>query len=247
MNGNPMLARALALLEAYKNGDLGGERMPEDANPGLPVGSRENALYFTLPMSLNYQRSAYALWGSAMAAWNDEDCKDVFFPERAIRMDEEALRQLLLKHRLALQPNRHPAIWRRLCETFAEDFGGDVRRLFESCGNSVEEIRLYFAKNKKRLPYLGGEKILNYWLYVMEQRGGVRFVDRERITVAPDTHVIQSSIRLGVITPEEGERSDVRAVTAARWESMLSGSGYVPIDFHTPMWLWSRSGFKVKL
>ena len=247
MDQSEILVRALRLIEKHKYGELGGERMPEDANPDLKADSCENMLYFTLPMALNYQRSAYALWESAAATWADGETRAVFFPECAVQMSEEELRQKLLRYRLALQPNRHPSIWKRLCETFVEDFGGDVRKLFETCGYSVDQIREYFAGNKKRLPYLGGEKILNYWLYVMEQRGGVRFVDRESITVAPDTHVIQSSIRIGLITAEEAERSDARAVTAERWRRLLAGSGYVPIDFHTPMWLWSRGGFKVNI
>lgn len=247
MNSDEIRDRALRLLDAFDRGALGGERMPEDANPGLIVGSRENALYFTLPMALNYQRSSYALWESAAATWADDVTRDVFFPETVVCMSDEALRKRLLEHRLALQPNRHPAIWRRLCETFMEDFSGDVRELFELCDHSVARVREYFAKNKKRLPYLGGEKIMNYWLYVMEQRGGVNFVDREQITVAPDTHVIQSSRQLGLISENEAERSDVRALVAERWEALLKGSDLAPIDFHTPMWLWSRGGFKVEL
>ncbi len=247
MNRDEILARALRLLECYEWGELGGERMPEDANPGLRLDSRENALYFTLPMALNYQRSAYALWESAASTWGDEAARDVFFPECVVQMTEVTLREKLLLHKLALQPNRHPAIWRRLSQTFMEDFGGDVRQMFDECGYTVEGVREYFAQNKKRLPYLGGEKILNYWLYVMEQRGGVRFVDRERITVAPDTHVIQSSIQLGVISAEEANRSDVRAVTADRWSQLLTGTDRAPIDFHTPMWLWSRSGFHAEI
>jgi len=174
----------------------------------------------------------------------DEETKNVFFPESVVKMPEEEVREKLLRHRLALQPNRHLAIWIRLCQTFMEDFGADVRRLFAECGYSVEQIREYFAQNKKRLPYLGGEKILNYWLYVMEQRAGIRFEDRERITIAPDTHVIQSSVQLGLITGDEAQRSDVRSFTAERWKELLEGSGYTPIDFHTPLWLWSRNGFK---
>ena len=32
----------------YKNGELGGEVMPEDANPNFEKDSLENYLYFTL-------------------------------------------------------------------------------------------------------------------------------------------------------------------------------------------------------
>lgn len=81
----------------------------------------------------------------------------------------------------------------------------------------------------------------------MEQYTDAAFADREHITVAPDTHVIQASERLGVITSEEAKRSDVQRLTAERWEELLAGTEYVPIDIHTPMWLWSRGKFQVRV
>ena len=50
---------------AYELGLLGGEKMPEDENPHLEKGSKENYMYFTLPMALNYQRNSYVLWECA--------------------------------------------------------------------------------------------------------------------------------------------------------------------------------------
>ena len=61
------------LLQLYHNGALGGETMPEDANPELGSGSRENYLYFTLPMALNYQRNSYKLWEAAKATYLDAE------------------------------------------------------------------------------------------------------------------------------------------------------------------------------
>ena len=90
-------------------------------------------------------------------------------------------------------------------------------------------------------------KVCNYWLYVMEQYTDVKFVDRENITVAPDTHVIQASQRLGVISEEEMLAANVQQLVAERWAELLLGTGLVPIDIHTPMWLWSRGKFEVQL
>lgn len=81
----------------------------------------------------------------------------------------------------------------------------------------------------------------------IEQYTDCNFSDRENITVAPDTHVIQSSVRLGVITENESQRSDVQSVTASRWRDLLRGTKWVPIDLHTPLWLWSRGGFRVEI
>ena len=54
------------LVDAYKQGLLGGEQMPEDENPGLEKSSTQNYMYFTLPMALNYQRNSYVLWECVM-------------------------------------------------------------------------------------------------------------------------------------------------------------------------------------
>lgn len=56
----------------YHQGELGGEIMPEDANPKLKKSSLKNYLYFTLPMALNYQRNSYTLWESALKTYQDK-------------------------------------------------------------------------------------------------------------------------------------------------------------------------------
>ena len=61
-----LLDKVYRLMQMWKDGRLGGEVMPEDANPHLEKSSCENYLYFTLPMALNYQRNSYMLWESAL-------------------------------------------------------------------------------------------------------------------------------------------------------------------------------------
>lgn len=226
-----------ALIDAYKQGKLGGEKMPEDENPVLDKASNENYLYFTLPMALNYQRNSYTLWECANKTYKDIDTADVFDAKAVVAMDEQILRDKLVKYKVALQPNKQPIIWRTICETVENEFKGDIRLLFSENDYSVQKIKEYIAKNKKKFPYLCGNKICNYWLYVMEQYTDVRFVDRENITVAPDTHVIQASERLGIISSEEVAQGNVQEIVANRWQEILKGTDLVPIDVHTPMWL----------
>ncbi len=236
-----------ALMDAYKSGRLGGEKMPENENPGLDKKSKENYLYFTLPMALNYQRNSYTLWECANKTYQDVETSDVFDSNAVVNMDELKLREKLLKYKVALQPNKQPIIWRTLCETIENDFGGDIRNLFRINGYSVNDIKSYIQANKKKFPYLGGNKICNYWLYVIEQYTDVKFIDRENITVAPDTHVIQASERLGIISSEEASQNDIQEIVANRWQEILKGTDLVSIDVHTPMWLWSRGKFKVEI
>ena len=78
MHKNEILDKVDKLIAMYKNGELGGEVMPEDANPHFEKSSLENYLYSTLPMALNYQRNSYTLWESALKKYNDEETKFVF-------------------------------------------------------------------------------------------------------------------------------------------------------------------------
>jgi hypothetical protein len=242
-----VLQASLILMRMHKEGLLGGDIMPEDANPGLGKGTDENYLYFTLPMSLNFQRNSYKLWESANRTYKDLDTACVFSPNYVASIDIEILREKLLKHKVALQPNKHTQIWFDLCRTFSMDFNGNIKDLFSKNGFSISQIKNYILANKKQFPYLSGAKIMNYWLYVMCQYTDANFKDRESITVAPDTHVLQASIKLGLIKHKDLENIYIREIVSQIWEYIFDGTEWCPIDIHTPLWLWSRGGFVAKV
>lgn len=240
-----ILKKVNRLIIAHKQGLLGGEKMPEDENPGLDKSSKENLMYFTLPMSLNYQRNSYVLWECANKMY--KDVPEIFDSKAVCEMSDDDLRDILVKYRVALQPNKQPIIWKRLCQTIEEELNGDIKNLFSLNEYSVKKVKEYIASHKKNFPYLGGNKICNYWLYVLEQYTDIKFTDRENITVAPDTHVVQASIKLGVISESESLQSNVQEIVVSRWEELLKSTDLKPIDVHTPMWLWSRGKFSVEI
>ena len=80
-NKEEVLKKVDILYNMWKKGSLGGEVMPEDANPHLDKSSLENYIYFTLPMALNYQRNSYKLWKSALNTYNDKETNFVFNPK----------------------------------------------------------------------------------------------------------------------------------------------------------------------
>lgn len=246
-NRDDILIQVGKLVLAYKQGVLGGEKMPEDEHPCLGTETKQNYMYFTLPMALNYQRNSYVLWECANRMYADSQAKIVFDSKEVCSMSEDLLREYLVKYKVALQPNKQPLIWKRLCVTLENRLDGDIRNLFVINDFSVKKIKEYIQNNKRDFPYLGGNKICNYWLYVLEQYTDIKFVDRENITVAPDTHVIQASKRLGVISAEEAQTSGVQIILSERWKDLLQGTDLKPIDVHTPMWLWSRGKFMVSI
>lgn len=244
MNKKQILENAEKLINMHKKGLLGGEVMPEDANPNLNQESLENYLYFTLPMALNYQRNSYKLWESALATWKDKETKFIFNTKKVEESSFESVQKAITKYKVALQQNKQTEIWIKLCKTINELFDGDIRKLFSMNEYDVVKIRNYIQKeNKVMFPYLSGNKICNYWLYVLYQYTDIKFKNIEELTVAPDTHVIKSSHRLGIITDSELNASNVQLLVIQRWNEILKDTKYSPIDVHTPMWLWSRNGF----
>lgn len=240
-----ILENIRTLIWMHQNGRLGGEQMPEDSRPSeIKQNSSENFHFLTLPMALNYQRNSYTLWESAAKAYLDRETRYIFDPRAVKRMSELTLRELLGRHKVALQPTKHTETWRRISYTIVENFDGDIRNLFRVCNNDVLLIRELIQKlQKKDFPYLSGPKIFNYWLHVIEQYTPTRLGNRSEITVAPDTHIIQCSLKLGLVTGELEKFAQNRDLVSEEWKRVLSGTDIAPIDIHTPLWLWSRRGF----
>lgn len=245
MHNEKVLKDISILIDMYNAGDLGGEIMPEDSNPNLEKLSNENYLYFTLPMALNYQRNSYKLWESAKSTYEDVETKFVFNPEEVLNRSFEDVQKALIKYKVALQKYKQTEIWITLCRTFVDLFNGDIRKLFDQFDNDVIKIKEFVQiKEKKRFPYLSGTKICNYWLYVISKYTDRRYVNMEFLTVAPDTHVVKATHKLGLITDEELQKTNVQEIVIQRWNDLLKNAQFKPIDIHTPLWFWSRNGFQ---
>lgn len=237
-----IIDRLSILLEAFRRGDLGGEIMPEDALLDV-VPTEQLPDVITLGMALNYQRNSYTLWESVAKAYVDEDTKWIFDTSAVCQSDEETIRTALVKSKVGLQPNKHTQIWMKIAQSL--ETAGGAKALIEAHHSDILELKETMqVKSKKDFPYLSGPKILNYWLYVMESYCGVQWKDRDEISVAPDTHIIQASVKLGIvpITVLDGSNKS-RELVASTWKGLLKESPLSPIDIHTPLWLWSRGGF----
>jgi hypothetical protein len=235
------------LLKAYKSGDLGQTKMPEDSNPNFSEKDIENRLaYFTLPMALNYQRNSYTLWESTLKTWQDEDTRKVFDVSLVSNMSDEEIRESLIKYKLALQPNKHISTWKTICKTTHKEWGS-FSNFIEGCdGDFLVLKNIVQNKHKKGFPYLSGPKIFNYWSFILGEYGKVKLKNTEHIEIAPDTHITQGSVMLGVITQDEAENLSKDEISK-RWRDLLHGSGITPIEMHPPLWFWSRNGFIYEL
>lgn len=182
------------------------------------LSKKENYLYFTLPMALNDQRNSYKLWESAYMTYTDEKTRFIFSPEDVIKSKFEDVQLALTKYKLALQKNKQTEIGIKLCNTFLNYFNGDIRNIFSENNYDVNTIRNFIQKShKKDFPYLSGTKICNYWLYVIYQYTNISYKNLEYLTVAPDTHVIKSSQKLGIIKDYELNKSNIQEIIIDRW------------------------------
>lgn len=233
------------LLVAYKAWTLGHMAMPEDAHPQF-LTNEEKLVYFTLPMALNYQRNSYKLWEWALAAYNDPETRRIFSIEKSARASKEDLQQALLKHKVALQPNKHTASWQKIAQTISKERWTIENMLRDINYDFLELQAVIQKKHKAWFPYLSWPKIFHYWSYILGEYGGVKLKNKQFIEVAPDTHVIQCSVKLWVLTEHEAEKLSRDAISERRRKT-LEWSGIDPIDMHSPLWFWSRNNFQFEL
>ena len=78
-----------------------------------------------------------------------ENTAYVFDTKTVVAMDEQILREKLVRYKVALQPNKQPIIWRTICETIENEFQGDIRLLFSENDYSVQKIKEYIANQLK--------------------------------------------------------------------------------------------------
>ena len=232
------LERIQELHRFYTLGLLKGPDKHE-VNPGLTAGSKENYLYFTLPCSVNFQRRSPDMWASALSTYDDRDTSFVFRPDDVVTTSLPTVREALVKYRLALLTNKHTQTWVDICNTLANYYDGNPKNVLAEYDFDVPRIISAVQHEKKHLfPCLGGKKLSNYWIFVMTQFTDAPLRNTHEISIIPDTHVIKSTIHLGMAPP---------GVSPARveslWRDVLLRLDIHPTEMHSALWRWSRNGF----
>lgn len=226
------------LIELF-DADLIPRLHQHEVNPGLPQGDRLNYLYFTLPVSINFQRNSPAMWAAALRTYEDPETNYLFYPEKVVVEQREKIQLDLAKHKLSLQRNKHADIWIRLCQTLNKYYENDPSLILAFDNYDVSAIiNTLRVLRKKDFPYLSGTKMANYWLYILNQFTNVELNNLSLISIIPDTHVIQASVVLGITNP-----NDSPELVAQKWFDLLEGTDVSPIQMHPILWNWSRAGF----
>lgn len=233
-----MIQRIHNLIAHRNNWDI--PRMHQhEVNPGLDLGSRENYLYFTLPVSLNYQRSSPAMWQAALKTRDDPQTNYLFFPEQVINKEFHQIQKDLVKHKLGLQPNKHTQIRYTISQTLNNLRNNDPRALLQKHNYDVIAIQNELQWNKKLYPYLNGSKMCDYWMFIMSHYTDIQLQNKHKLSIIPDTHVQQASIVLGLTS----EKDDPETIKKKRFD-LLDWSWLYPADLHSMLRNRSRNNFK---
>lgn len=179
------------------------------------------------------------MWVSALKTYEDPETRYVFFPEEVATRSREEVQASLLKHKLALQKNKHTDIWMTVSKAFHTHFNNDPRELLQAGNWDVVRIHKIIQQDmRKEFPYIAGPKMANYWLYILSHYTDARFDNMTAISIIPDTHVLQCSIKLGLTTP------DMSSIEVAEvWKVLLDGQKITPVHMHPVLWNWSRNNF----
>lgn len=233
------LERVRILLRHFEQGHI--PRLAQhEVHPQLSVDSRENYLYFTLPVCINFQRNSPAMWASALQTYEDPATNYLFFPEKLAQTPPEQIKTDLMRHKLGLQPNKHTLIWTTIAGTLHLYYHDDPRHILAEAGYDAGHlVRLLQITNRSRFPYLSGPKLSNYWPYILSQYTDAPFTNLHQLSIIPDTHVIQSSEYLGLVSPGANSKQVELA-----WHELLDGSDITPVQMHPVLWNWSRNHFQ---
>ena len=232
---------------AYKEWKLWYMKMPEDANPWFSDNEKELRLvYFTLPMALNYQRNSYALRESVLQAYHDPQTRDIFDIQISSSLPKQELREKLMKHKIALQSNKHIDTRAKISTTIMSQ-RWSIKNLFTYANNDFLQLKNIIQKEyKKGFPYLSWPKIFNYRSFIVQEYWGITLKNSEYIDIAPDTHITKCSVRLWVITEEEAVNLTKEKISERRRE-ILKWTWISPIQMHAPLWFRSRNNFLFEL
>lgn len=96
-------------------------------------------------------------------------------------------------------------------------------------------------KEKKDIfPYLGGIKLSNYSMAILYWYTDANFKDMYNLSIVPDTHIIKSSVKIGLVsnnaTPKQVEQA---------WRPVLKELNILPQEMHASLWHWSKGSFKL--
>ena len=210
-------------------------RMPEYILPdNLVEGSREHALYLTFMISVDYMTDAVKLWSNARGAYR-------LYPERfdpgvIVKLGDRTLTSFL-RGLGARYPKAGTETWKRISKILIEKYDRDPRNI------TLEPKTIQQLKSElKQFPYLRGNKLSNFYLRAMGEKGLLKISDFSELDIPVDIQVARFTAYTGVLrlVSESFEgcahKNPLRGMIEEVWRNAAKKINTYPWKLDEPVW-----------
>lgn len=217
-----------------RNGFFEHTPLPEYINPDIVDGSREQALFFTYVMALDYQTNANRLWSRSRVRFNRQH--DVFEPEVILATNRIELEKLI-KSLGGRYPSVQAKAWQKISSILLDDYGGDPRNI------AIEPMSLKEVKSRlSEFPILKGPKVGRVYTRIMGEKGLFKITDLHTLDVAIDVQVVKFTFYTGVLKVEGFIDEDFQSITIRKpledvWRRAAKELKCPPWKLDEPIWI----------
>jgi hypothetical protein len=191
---------------------------------GIRRGPYEHLMFYTLVISIDYQRNSAQLWNAAKKTFEDEGTRWLFIPKELLNKSFNEIKSAMKVHRLAKKPNQDAKIWYTVSKSFFEIYDSDPMNLIKECEYDAWKLfnKKFDLGFKRRFPFLSGNKIFPLWIRLLHDYVGIDFKNLDKIPIPIDTHVVRATFTTGCLTGRYiGTISDIAPKIDEAWKKVL--------------------------
>lgn len=212
-----------------------GYSMPEYISPrNLSEGSKEQALYLTYVISVDYMTDAEKLWRNSRGAY--ELYPERFEPETILKLGDRTL-EAFLRRIGARFSSTGVDTWRRISKILLEKYEGDPRNITRE-SLTIKDIK----KKLDEFPYLRGSKLSNFYIRAMGEKGLFKIKNFDELDIPVDKQVARLTIYTGVLKllsdRFEGcvHEDPLRSLIQEAWRNAAKAHNTYPWKLDEPVW-----------
>lgn len=204
---------------------------------------REEALFKTLTIALNYQRDADSHYRTFRELWHEKH----WLFEPATVVERKSLEDIIdvFKENGVRYPKKDAKIWNDICLKLYLEYESNPLNIFEEANYDFDKVEQTIRGNTLNegyistdFPYLRGQKIRPLWLRIMRS-SLPEYSGFEDTEVAVDTHIIGITNRICGTDYEDTPRDkeEIRQF----WQRVCEPKDINPIQLDFPLWLINRN------
>jgi N-glycosylase/DNA lyase len=128
------------------------------------------------------------------------------------------------------------AIWLTIANTLYNEYKGETIVLLERFDYDAHKIYNKLKNEKKKFPFLSGEKILSMYLKILNEDGGINLKNIDKIPLPVDKNVAMATFNLIFHEEFKGKVDEsIRKRVREVWNEIANKIGVPVIEFDTPL------------